>query len=295
MRVKNLPNENKRKVPNGTYAQLSGLPLEGPERKNSEQKKPSMPTSKKYESKRKMEVPSSPIKYHGNTKQSTPNPAEEVFSMFKTQIDTRFKQLDPKTRSKIFTVTDEDYLNSLSKQSMRSMPLHSACRSGDIAEVKRLLESKKVKINSKNNTAQTPLFIAVAEFNLAIIQLLISLGANKDVDCNNVTALQYAIEHSTKREHVEVVRFLIESGANLKGDKLLHSILNKSRSNIHDKEIFTLLVKHGALLVKISDMERAAEKAGNNFIVKLIREEGEMLQGLQASFLQRARAAISSR
>jgi hypothetical protein len=224
---------------------------------------------------------------------------QEKYSKFQETITTLFSSLfqdypDVKMKKDI---SDSDYFGSLSKQpillkdelhSMYSMPLHAVCLSGDVAKAKDLLESKKFKINDQINSAnQTPLYVAVAKFDLRMVQLFVSYGAKIDAYCNNITPLMYAIEHSTEPEHVEVVRFLIESGANVKKNRLLHLVLNKSKSNIHDKEIFTLLVKHGAQLGEILAMERAALRAGNNFIVKLIREEREMLQELQASFLQR--------
>ena len=58
----------------------------------------------------------------------------------------------------------------------------------------------------------TPLFIAALEGHLEVVRFLVESGANKDqgLTDDGRTALFIAAENG----HLEVVRFLVESGAN---------------------------------------------------------------------------------
>lgn len=88
-------------------------------------------------------------------------------------------------------------------------PLHDAARSGDIAEISRLLEEGE-KINERNARGQTPLHIAAAMGHTDLITFLITAGADINAkDKRGLTALNLAAE----RNLIDVARILLNAGA----------------------------------------------------------------------------------
>ena len=70
----------------------------------------------------------------------------------------------------------------------------------------------KGDINARDRNKNTALFYAVRNSNFAMVEQLISLGAEHDIACEgNNTVLHEAM----KQKNVQIVKFLSHKGANL--------------------------------------------------------------------------------
>lgn len=90
-------------------------------------------------------------------------------------------------------------------------PLARACHNGDLAVVKIRFSERPQDLHVQDNAENTPLQIACLEGHDAVVEFLISQGAEINIQ-NNVkdTPLIDAVENG----HVDVVRLLLKHGAN---------------------------------------------------------------------------------
>jgi len=70
--------------------------------------------------------------------------------------------------------------------------LHAAARSGDVAEVTRLLDSG-VNVDARDDLGSTPLLEAAWEGHGEVVRVLLAHGANVNASRDDATALQYAV------------------------------------------------------------------------------------------------------
>ena len=133
---------------------------------------------------------------------------------------------------------------------IQSGPIHNATRTGDVAQVKRLLsgglfegKTPQADINEKDEAGLTPLYVAAREGHEAVVRLLIKSGANKEAqDKDGWTPLYFA----AVKGHEAVARLLIESGANIEaqskdGWTLLHWVAQQGH-----EAVVRLLIEGGA-------------------------------------------------
>lgn len=89
--------------------------------------------------------------------------------------------------------------------------IHIACLYGDLAKIRKFLESG-VNINTKDFSNKTPLMYAAEDGAVDTIEYLIRNGANiDDIDVRGDTALIIAL----KNNNIKASKVLIDYGANL--------------------------------------------------------------------------------
>ena len=122
-------------------------------------------------------------------------------------------------------------------------PLHNAVSAGNLAEVRRLVNSR-ANVNARNNDHLTPLMIAAYRGHANVIRYLLNKGANARARQNQNhprTALIYAVE----KGNVNSVRALIRhSNLNVK-DGNGRSALTTAAS-LNKKNLVRMLVRAGA-------------------------------------------------
>lgn len=88
-------------------------------------------------------------------------------------------------------------------------PLHNAARSGDVEQMRALLNSREFAIDAKDD-GEMPLHIAAENGFTAIVQLLLDYGA----DVNVQSSIKMTPLHKAARNgHLETAKFLLELGA----------------------------------------------------------------------------------
>jgi len=123
---------------------------------------------------------------------------------------------------KIITISILLLVLFIATSSIKASEIHEAVMSGDIEKVKELLEKNPELINVKNNENpylsfdETPLMVALlipyAEKREEMVRFLVEQGANvNDENYNGKTPLIMAVEHNAK----DIIKFLIEEGADV--------------------------------------------------------------------------------
>lgn len=172
-------------------------------------------------------------------------------------------------------------VESISKDSVKNVdsygntPLHQSCYNGQSEVVKMMVREEGVDVNARNDEGQTPLFIAVALNNLAIVEILLMAGAEPNKTYKDGTSpLQAAVIKGN--EHM--VEILINHGADI------------NHSNNRGETALMLAAKNGRntivseLLSKNADVSQAdnmahtalhyAAEAGYNEITELLLMAG---------------------
>jgi ankyrin repeat protein len=103
-------------------------------------------------------------------------------------------------------------------------PLSRACTNGSAAMVERLLEAG-ANPNTPITTGETPLMTCAGSGSVAAVRLLVARGGN--VNAREPSQNQDALMWAAAERHPDVVRLLIEAGANL------HSHTKKGFTALH--------------------------------------------------------------
>ncbi len=86
------------------------------------------------------------------------------------------------------------------------------CFEGDVEGVRKALEADdKLWLHYKNKEGSTALFLATGPGHLEIVKLLVEAGANLNTICKNITPLMLA----SRRGRTEIVKYLLEKGASV--------------------------------------------------------------------------------
>lgn len=122
--------------------------------------------------------------------------------------------------------------------------LIEACGEGCIEIVKLILSKKKCDVNCKRGNSTPLISAAYNDDNIEIVKLLIEAGANLDLKSCNESALLIACTYSCNK----IATLLIEKGANvnlkpIRGESCLYKAV--SRNNV---ELIRHLIKYGANL-----------------------------------------------
>ena len=144
--------------------------------------------------------------------------------------------------------------------------LLTAARKGDLAQVKALLD-KGVDVNSKSSYGQTPLFFACDRGHTEIVRLLLERGANPNVKDTfyNATALTWAAD----KKRLEIVQMLLAKGA--EGvDMVLSSAVQAGDKAIAQAALDTGKVKQNTLDYALS----MATKAKKEEFFEMLKKAG---------------------
>lgn len=123
--------------------------------------------------------------------------------------------------------------------------LHEAAAVGALERVRTLIRERGRLIDSHSKDGFTPLALAAFFGNTAVAQLLVDQGANVSLAASNPMKVA-PLHASTAGRHVEIVRLLVENGADVnarqqQGWTPLHGAAQNG-----DAEIVQLLLEHGA-------------------------------------------------
>jgi ankyrin repeat protein len=94
--------------------------------------------------------------------------------------------------------------------------IHEAVEENDLAEVERLIEEEPLYVHSKDYHRRTPLFIAAAQGNIEIVKFLVEHGANVHphvVTNGKLKKHESPINFAVDKGHKEIVEYLKEKGA----------------------------------------------------------------------------------
>ena len=123
--------------------------------------------------------------------------------------------------------------------------IESAIKKDKMKEVKKLVAEDPSIVNVKNATGDTPLFVAVHEQHLDIIQFLIDNGAN--VNNKNTKDGWTALHIACYLKDANIVKLLIQNSANVKAKTLtgstpLQSICESGSHNLISLKIINMLL-----------------------------------------------------
>lgn len=147
-----------------------------------------------------------------------------------------------------------------------------AARKGDAAAITQLLD-QGVDVNTRFRYGATALSYASDRGHLAIVKMLLARGANPNVKDTfyGATPLSWASSpaQGRKPEHVEIVRLLLEAGAQGQGDALMAAI------GAGDEPMARVVVEHGRLSADaLADALEEATTEKQTGIVTLLTTAG---------------------
>ena len=150
--------------------------------------------------------------------------------------------------------------------------LSEAVRKGDAAAVKKLLD-EGVDVNTKFRYNRMALSFAADRGHVDVVKLLLDRGADVNAKDTfyNATALTWAVSPAMDRtpRHAEVVRLLLQHGAQGKEDALLGAV---SQSDLAMAK--AILGVGGLPAGTLSDALEAAAKGKRQDIVALLEQTG---------------------
>ena len=118
-----------------------------------------------------------------------------------------------------------------------------AIDSGDVAEVRRVLEEHPDQLSYLGGGGGSWLHKAASKGQNAIIDVLIEAGMDVNIDSQGSTEPLPPLDHAIPRGQIETVRHLIEMGADVNlGRSLFAAIGSKSNS----RELVKMLIDYGA-------------------------------------------------
>lgn len=143
------------------------------------------------------------------------------------------------------------------QDSLKQLPIFYAVREGNLGLIETFV-GKGAPINHVDTYGQTPIFYSIREGNISATQKMVALKANPDVvDNNGQTPLFYAIRHNK----FEMCEYLIQQGVNLR-------VLDKKgispshwAKRYNQGQILDLLLQNGAIPLNEGKSKKAAPKA----------------------------------
>lgn len=123
--------------------------------------------------------------------------------------------------------------------------LHEAAAVGALERVRTLIRERGRLIDSHSKDGFTPLALAAFFGNTAVAQLLVDQGANVSLAASNPMKVA-PLHASTAGRHVEIVRLLVENGADVNARQQQGWTPLHGAGQNGDAEIVKLLLEHGA-------------------------------------------------
>jgi ankyrin repeat protein len=166
-------------------------------------------------------------------------------------------------------------------------PLLVACALPDRTETVQQLIAMGADVNKANNNGETPLFIAVAHFNVEIVKALLDAGADPNAKnlsgCGPLTKVAGARFHKEEENlrAKEIVKLLCAKGARVQD--FIHSMLRNAARNGNTQLVIDLL-KLGADPTKGSSsfnnsaLHQAAKKGHEDTVALLLQCSNEHAQ-----------------
>ena len=220
------------------------------------------------------------------------------------------EQRDPTKEKKLDILLNSKHVDLEERDEDGDTPLHVATIYNNTHMMKKLIDAG-ANINSRNNRKETPLHIAAGFKKIETVRLLVSEGANLEAkDKNGVTPLHEAVSmrkgdsieylidsgadvnartkngvsilHTsvTYRSYIELVRMLIEAGANVNYGTPNHEVfpLHYAMDALEDKA-FDLLIDAGADVNAIGDqgnsiLHVAKKRDTKQYFIKRLEELG---------------------
>ena len=150
--------------------------------------------------------------------------------------------------------------------------LAAAARKGDAATVKQLLD-EGVDVNTKYRYGATALSYACDRGHVDVVKLLLDRGADANVKDTfyGATPLTWAVSPAMDRtpQHAEVVRLLLQHGANGKEQALVGAV------SAHDAAMTKVILDAGGLPAgALSDALQSATNARQQELVEMLGRAG---------------------
>jgi ankyrin repeat protein/L-ascorbate metabolism protein UlaG (beta-lactamase superfamily) len=167
---------------------------------------------------------------------------------------------------------------------LSAAPIHEAVVAGDIATVTQLLEQDPSLINALDTAQNLPLHLAASTGQVAVIELLLSKGANIEAgDRENTTPLVVA----AMLKQPEAVRLLVEKGASMTARDVNGNTALLAAARTGNVEMVKYLVEHGASLADVSNRGsnclHIATSIGAEPLVQYLLGQGFDLNALNGS------------
>ncbi|XP_067668032.1 ankyrin repeat domain-containing protein 7-like isoform X2 [Haliotis asinina] len=141
--------------------------------------------------------------------------------------------------------------NSSCRDARADTDLHHACEKGYLAEVKRILDTGRADVNSRDGDGRTPVMLAADEGHSDVVELLVSQGADVSlVDDYHDNILHLACI-GRNRKTVEFVLSLDGVDVNSRGFRSWTPVMLAARWRRRD--VVELLVSQGADVSLVDD------------------------------------------
>ncbi|MGH9721738.1 MAG: ankyrin repeat domain-containing protein, partial [Bryobacteraceae bacterium] len=156
------------------------------------------------------------------------------------------------------------FLRCLPAQDL-SLDLVAAARSGDLSQVKALLD-KGADVNARGRYGQTALLFASNRGHLEVVKLLLAAGA--DVDAGHTFYGATALTWAATKGYVDIVRLLIGKTEGGPAKVLPVAVLRGNAA------LVKLAIENGAAKADLWSALVAAERAKKAEIVELLKSSG---------------------
>lgn len=227
-------------------------------------------------------------------KTSQENPAEDIFAAVKNGDLNALKKAAHK----------DTQLSALIDSTGNSL-LHFAAALSDTALVKYLVLNK-CDVNSRSNSAETPLHIATKYKNQRIIKILIANGAQLDVlDAANRTPLTNAIHHNETAKltewKFESVKALVENGADINQKGMWNWLPAQVAAEFGSEDIVNFMLDRGAVIPVVKGeasyqlFNAACSKGYERLFEKMLNDGFDLQVNAPNGVLLHAAAAGGSR
>jgi len=145
-------------------------------------------------------------------------------------------------------------------------PLHSACRLGDLTEVRRLVEVEGADIDRTYTGGPTPLSLAALSGQIDVVRYLVE----HDADMTHASSWDFTpLRCAATNGHLQVVDYLVRQGADVDiSDALLFAACGGSVN------VVRYLVDHGADVMSTLAPLRAATSKGHYAVVRYLVQKG---------------------